>query len=73
MIPLPSAIDNHQFLNAVDISNLNMGLVHEESEPIESLTNKIKNIIEKKLYVRWSESQNNLDHFQAANNVKVQS
>ena len=66
MIPLPSAIDNHQLLNAVNISNLNMGLVNEESEPIESLTNKIKNIIEKKLYVRWSESQNNLDHFQAA-------
>ena len=66
MIPLPSAIDNHQLLNAVNISNLNMGLVHEESQSIESLTNKIKNIIEKKLYVRWSESQNNLDHFQAA-------
>ena len=66
MIPLPSAIDNHQLLNAVNIANLNMGLVHEESESIESLTNKIKNIIEKKLYVRWSQSQNNLNHFQAA-------
>ncbi len=66
MIPLPTAIDNHQLLNAVNISNLNMGLVHEESESIESLTKKIKNIIEKKLYVKWSETQNNLDHFQAA-------
>ncbi len=66
MIPLPSAIDNHQFFNAINISNLNMGLVHEESESIESLTDKIKNIIENKLYVKWSESQNNLDHFQAA-------
>ena len=66
MIPLPSAIDNHQLLNAESISNLNMGLVHEESESNESLTNKIKNIIEKKLYVKWSENQNNLDHFQAA-------
>ena len=66
MIPLPSAIDNHQLLNAVNISNLDMGMVHEESESIESLTNKIKNIIEKKLYVKWSKSQNNFDHFQAA-------
>jgi len=66
MVPLPSAIDNHQLLNAVNISNLDMGLVHEESESIESLSEKIKDIIKNKLYVKWSKTENNLDHFQAA-------
>jgi len=66
MIPLPSAIDNHQLLNAINIAELEMGVVHEESESIESLFEKLKNIIEKKLYVQWSEPVNNIDHFQAA-------
>ena len=66
MIPLPSAIDNHQVLNAINISELEMGVVHEESESIESLSEKLKNIIEKKLHIQWSETVNNIDHFQAA-------
>jgi UDP-N-acetylglucosamine--N-acetylmuramyl-(pentapeptide) pyrophosphoryl-undecaprenol N-acetylglucosamine transferase len=66
MIPLPSAIDNHQLLNAINISELKMGVLHEESESIESLSKKLKNIIEQKLYVQWSEPVNNIDHFQAA-------
>ena len=66
MIPLPSAIDNHQLLNASYISDLDMGLIHAELESIESLSQKLKHIIEKKLYLKWSETDSNLDHFQAA-------
>ena len=66
MIPLPSAIDNHQLLNAINIEDLGMGLVHEESESIESLSKKLKNIIESREYVQWSQKESNLDHFQAA-------
>ena len=66
MIPLPSAIDNHQFLNAIYISDLDMGLIHTELESVDSLSQKIKHIIEKKLYLKWIETETNLDHFQAA-------
>ena len=66
MIPLPSAIDNHQILNATYISDLGMGLMHNELESIESLSKKLKHIIEKKLYLKWSETKTNLNHFQAA-------
>ena len=66
MIPLESAIDNHQLLNATYISDLNMGLIHTEFESIESLSKKLKHIIENKLYLKWSEADSNLDHFQAA-------
>ena len=37
MIPLPSSIDNHQLLNAMYISDLDMGLIHTEFESNESL------------------------------------
>ena len=66
MIPLPSAIDNHQLLNATYISGLDMGLIHTELESSEDLSQKLKHIIEKKLYLKWSETESNLDHFQAA-------
>ena len=66
MIPLPSAIDNHQFFNANQIKSLEMGLVHEEHESIESLSKKIKNLIETKQYLEWSDKDCNIDHFQAA-------
>ena len=66
MIPLPSAIDNHQFFNASQIKALGMGLVHEEYESIESLSKKIKNVIETKQYLEWADKDSNIDHFQAA-------
>jgi UDP-N-acetylglucosamine--N-acetylmuramyl-(pentapeptide) pyrophosphoryl-undecaprenol N-acetylglucosamine transferase len=66
MIPLPSAIDNHQLLNAINIVDLDMGLVHEESESMKLLSKKLKNIIENRQYVQWSKQETNLDHFQAA-------
>ena len=66
MIPLPSAIDNHQLLNAINIVDLGMGLVHEESESMELLSKKLKIIIETKEYAQWSYKESNLDHFKAA-------
>ena len=66
MIPLPSAIDNHQLLNAINIVDLGMGMVHEESESIELLCKKLKNVIEQKEYLQWSQKETNLDHFHAA-------
>jgi UDP-N-acetylglucosamine--N-acetylmuramyl-(pentapeptide) pyrophosphoryl-undecaprenol N-acetylglucosamine transferase len=66
IIPLPSAIDNHQLLNAKNIVNLDMGLIHEESQAIESLTQKLQKVIETKVYEQWSNKESNLDHFQAA-------
>ena len=66
MIPLPSSIDNHQLLNAMYISDLGMGLIHNEFESNESLSKKLKHIIEQKIYLKWSETENNLNHFQAA-------
>ncbi len=66
MIPLMSAIDNHQFLNAEYISDLQMGLIHSELESIESLSKKLKHIIEEKMYLKWSNNGLNLDHSQAA-------
>ena len=66
IIPLPSAIDNHQLLNAKNIVSLDMGLIHEESQAIESLTQKLQKVIEAKIYEQWSNKESNLDHFQAA-------
>lgn len=66
MIPLPSAIDNHQLLNAKYISDLDMGLIHTELESFKSLSQKLKHIIKKKLYLKWTKTETNLDHFQAA-------
>jgi UDP-N-acetylglucosamine:LPS N-acetylglucosamine transferase len=63
---LPSAIDNHQLLNAINIVDLGMGLMHEESESLESLSKKLQKVIENNLYEKWSNQENNLDHFQAA-------
>ena len=66
IVPLPSAIDNHQLLNAINIVDLDMGLMHEESESLESLSSKLEKVIKNKLYEQWSNKESNLDHFQAA-------
>ena len=66
MIPLPSAIDNHQRENAKHIENLNMGIIFEESEPASSLKEKLQTIVEQKKFIAWQNSQDSIDHFQAA-------
>ena len=66
MIPLPSAIDNHQLENAKQVEKLNMGLIYEESASPQALQEKLINIIEKKMYLDWQNNTNSIDHFQAA-------
>ena len=53
MVPLPLSIDNHQVENAKSIEKIKMGILHEEKENLEELKNKLKDIIEKKLYLDW--------------------
>ena len=53
IIPLPTSIDNHQVENAKSIQKMKMGILHEEKDDIEELKNKLKDIIEKKLYLDW--------------------
>ena len=66
MIPLPSAIDNHQFFNALNISQQKMGLVHQESESLELLVQKLKTIVKEGLYKEWANKDYDIDHFQAS-------
>ena len=66
MIPLPSAIDNHQLENAKQIEKLNMGLIYEESASPQALQEKLINVIEKKMHLSWQNNTNSIDHFQAA-------
>lgn len=69
MIPLPSAIDNHQFFNAKYIEDENMGLIHEEKDGLESLKTKITNILRDKKYLKWQEANKNINHRDAANKI----
>ena len=65
MIPLPTAIDNHQFENAKSIVELGMGEIHQQNDSIEKLKSKIENIISNQSYVNWKK-QGNKDHKHAA-------
>jgi UDP-N-acetylglucosamine--N-acetylmuramyl-(pentapeptide) pyrophosphoryl-undecaprenol N-acetylglucosamine transferase len=58
MIPLPSAIDNHQFYNAKHIEDLNMGLIHEEKDGLDALKEKISTIVNQKTYNTWKIHRN---------------
>jgi UDP-N-acetylglucosamine--N-acetylmuramyl-(pentapeptide) pyrophosphoryl-undecaprenol N-acetylglucosamine transferase len=66
MIPLLISIDNHQFLNAQNIVKQGMGLLHEETESFEQLSNKLKEIIDQELHLKWAKKNNNTYHFSAA-------
>ena len=61
MIPLPSSIDNHQYLNAKNILDIKMGIIHEEADGINKLNEKIKKIINDKAYLNW-QKQTNTSH-----------
>ena len=65
MIPLPTAIDNHQFENAKSIVELGMGEIHQQNESIKKLKRKIENIISNQSYVNWKK-QGIKDHKYAA-------
>ncbi|MDA7851783.1 UDP-N-acetylglucosamine--N-acetylmuramyl-(pentapeptide) pyrophosphoryl-undecaprenol N-acetylglucosamine transferase [Gammaproteobacteria bacterium] len=66
MIPLPSAIDNHQLENARQIQDLGLGIIHEESESTSNLEEKLKKIIDQKKYLSWQSGKKTIDHFQAS-------
>ena len=53
MIPLPTAIDNHQFKNAESISVEGMGIIHQQNDHIDSLVQKLEEIIINKYYDNW--------------------
>jgi UDP-N-acetylglucosamine--N-acetylmuramyl-(pentapeptide) pyrophosphoryl-undecaprenol N-acetylglucosamine transferase len=65
MIPLPSAIDNHQLYNAKHIEDLNMGLIHEEKDGLDALKKKISTIVYKKKYNTWKINRNK-NHLESA-------
>jgi len=65
MIPLPSAIDNHQLYNAKHIEDLNMGLIHEEKDGLDALKKKISTIVYKKKYNTWKINKNK-NHLESA-------
>ena len=65
MIPLPSAIDNHQFYNAKHIEDLNMGLLHEEKDGLDALKKKISTIVDQKTYNTWKKNRNE-NHLESA-------
>ncbi|GIS48849.1 MAG: hypothetical protein Ct9H90mP22_4370 [Gammaproteobacteria bacterium] len=57
MIPLPTAIDNHQFENAKSIVELGMGEIHLQNDSIEKLIRKIENIISNQSYENWEKNK----------------
>jgi len=65
MIPLPSAIYNHQLYNAKHIEDLNMGLIHEEKDGLDALKKKISTIVYKKKYNTWKINRNK-NHLESA-------
>ena len=68
MIPLSNAIDNHQVENAKNIQDINLGIMHEEKDGLESLIAKIKDIIESKKYIDWKDSKSML-HMNASKTI----
>ncbi len=63
MIPLPSAIDNHQLKNAESINSEGMGIIHNQNDDINSLVQKLEEIITNKYYDNWKKkhSKNNVN------------
>ena len=59
IIRLPTSIDNHQVENAKSIEKIDMGIMHEQKDHINKLQEKIKSIIENKIYLKWKDLENN--------------
>lgn len=68
IIPLPTSIDNHQVENAKSIENIKMGIMHEQKSHINQLQEKLKNIIENKIYLDWQNIKNN-QHINASKRI----
>ena len=59
MIPLPTAIDNHQLKNAESIFAEGMGIIHQQKDSIDSLVLKLKEIINNKDFENWKQIKSN--------------
>ena len=53
MIPLPNSIDDHQLKNAESIQAEGMGVIHQQNDHIDSLEQKLEEIIINKYYDNW--------------------
>lgn len=53
MIPLPNSIDDHQLKNAESIQAEGMGIIHQQNDHIDSLVQKLEEIIVNKYYDNW--------------------
>ena len=53
MIPLPNSIDDHQLKNAESIQAEGMGVIHQQNDHIDSLVQKLEEIIINKYYDNW--------------------
>ena len=53
MIPLPNSIDDHQLKNAESIQAEGMGIIHQQNDHIDSLLQKLEEIIINKYYDNW--------------------
>ena len=53
MIPLPNSIDDHQLKNAELIQAEGMGIIHQQNDHIDSLVQKLEEIIINKYYDKW--------------------
>ena len=69
MIPLPNAIDNHQFFNAKYIEEKGMGIIHEQKNGIENLKAVINLILNEKKYLVWQKINFEINHTDAAKNI----
>tara|TARA_B100000767_G_C19720983_1_gene517247 strand:- start:518 stop:1564 length:1047 start_codon:yes stop_codon:yes gene_type:complete len=70
MIPLPSAIDNHQYINAMHIESMNMGVIHLEKNGLKDLIDKVSEIIHQKIYNDWK-LEIDTDHKNAASIISA--
>ena len=68
IIPLPNSVDNHQVENAKSIEKEGMGFMHEQKDHIDKLREKIKDIIENKIYIKWTYRKNN-SHIGSSNKI----
>ena len=53
MIPLPNSIDDHQLKNAESTQAEGMGIIHQQNDHIDSLVQKLEEIIINKYYDNW--------------------
>ena len=66
MIPLPTSIDNHQYLNAVFYEEKNQGRIFQEKDSLDSLSYLLRKIIHEKTYQDWKKKEPPIDHSRAA-------